>query len=183
MSSTESLRRDHALIEKLLRALTVTAELLESGRPVPASILNQSIEFTNNFMLVCHHSKEEESLFPVLEQHGMPREGGPIARMIFEHGVSKELAAKLDQSATRYLKTGEFRELVINIRNYVDHVSSHLMKENLRLFMMADMILKANSGEVTQNLEEKEKTRLAELGKTRLHYENLVEGVSEGLAR
>jgi hemerythrin-like domain-containing protein len=69
VSSTESLRRDHNLIEKMLRALTVTAEMLKDGKSVPAPIVNQSLEFTKNFMLVCHHSKEEETLFPTLESH------------------------------------------------------------------------------------------------------------------
>jgi hemerythrin-like domain-containing protein len=87
--STESLRRDHDLIEKMLKALDTTAGLLKSGRTVPAPILGQIIDFTKNFTIVCHHGKEEGSLFPALEKSGMPREGGPIARMLFEHEVTK----------------------------------------------------------------------------------------------
>ena len=152
MSSTESLRRDHYLIEKMLRALTVTADMLSDGKSVPPAILDQSIEFTKNFMLACHHSKEEDTLFPTLEKSGMPREGGPIARMIFEHGIAKELAAKLEASARQYQQTNDPSGLVTDIKNYVDHVSSHLTKENFRLFMMADMILKGNADEVGKAL-------------------------------
>jgi hemerythrin-like domain-containing protein len=177
------LRRDHALIEKVLRALTVTAEILESGKPVPAPILTQSMEFTSNFMLVCHHAKEEETLFPALEQHGMPKEGGPIARMIFEHGIAKDLAAKMENSAAVYLQTGESGELVRDIRNYVEHVSAHLMKENLRLFMMADMILKGKSDELDSDLAATELSKLTAVGKTRRQYEELVNGIDAGLAR
>lgn len=183
MPSTESLRRDHELIQKSLLALTVTADMLAKGSPVPAPILNQSIEFTRNFMLACHHSKEEDVLFPTLERNVMPREGGPIARMIFEHGVAKELAARLESSAATYLKTNDPAKLITDIRKYVDHVSSHLAKENLRLFAMADMILKATSGELDKNLGTTEQARLAELGKNRKHYEDLVSGIESGLVQ
>lgn len=183
MSSTESLRRDHALIEKMLRALTVTADMLKAGKTIPAPILNQATEFTKNFMLVCHHSKEEDTLFPTLERHGMPKEGGPIARMIFEHGIAKDLASKMESSTEKYLQTGNASELIADIENYVDHVSAHLGKENLRLFIMADMILKGNSDEVSQELASTEESRLSQLGKTRSHYEDLVRNIDAGLSQ
>ena len=181
MSSTESLLRDHDLIEKMLRALTVTARMLQEGKSVPAPILDQSIEFTKNFLLTCHHGKEEGTLFPTLERHGMPRQGGPIARMLLEHGIAKELAGKLEESAKKYLNSNDPGDLIRDISNYVDHVSSHLTKENLRLFMMADMILKANSDEVNRNLADSERSCLSELGRSRSHYEQLVNNVESGL--
>ncbi len=181
MSSTESLRRDHNLIEKMLRALTVTADILGSGKKIPGPILDQTIEFTKNFMLTCHHSKEEDTLFPALEQHGMPREGGPIARMIFEHGISKELAAKMENSARIYQQSGQHVDLVSDIRNYVDHVSAHLTKENLRLFMMADMVLGSKAEQVTSELSKTERSRLSELGKDRAHFEKLVADLETGV--
>ncbi|HKU49601.1 MAG TPA: hemerythrin domain-containing protein [Nitrososphaera sp.] len=182
MSSTESLRRDHNLIEKVLRALTVTADMLKTGRAVPAPIINQSIEFTKNFMLVCHHSKEEDTLFPTLERHGMPKEGGPIARMIFEHGIAKDLAGKMEASSLKYLQSNDPSDLISDIQNYVEHVSAHLTKENFRLFMMADMILKANADAVNTNLAQTEQSRLSEIGQTREHYEQLVADIESGTA-
>ena len=83
MSPTESLRKDHALIEKMIKALQTISSLLSSGKQIPESILNQAIDFSINFTNTCHHGKEEESLFPTLESKGMPREGGPIARMLY----------------------------------------------------------------------------------------------------
>jgi hemerythrin-like domain-containing protein len=80
MSATESLRRDHTLIEKMLNALKTISLLLKNGKRIPDSILNQAIDFSINFTNTCHHGKEEESLFPTLEKRGMPREGGPIAK-------------------------------------------------------------------------------------------------------
>ncbi len=89
---TESLRKDHALIEKMINALQTISSLLNNGKQIPESILNQAIDFSINFTDTCHHGKEEEYLFPTLENKGMPKEGGPIARMLYEHQITKDLA-------------------------------------------------------------------------------------------
>jgi len=179
--STESLRRDHNLIEKMLKALDTTAGLLKSGKAVPASILDQIIEFTKNFTIVCHHGKEEGSLFPALEKSGIPREGGPIARMLFEHEITKQLAAKMEESAKGYLQSGKPDELVADIKSYIDHVVLHLAKENHLLFMMADMILQGKANQVNRDLSQTEEAKLQVLGNTRSHYEELVSKVESSL--
>jgi hemerythrin-like domain-containing protein len=181
--STESLRKDHHLIEKMLKALDTTAGLLKGGKAIPAPILDQMIDFTKNFTIVCHHGKEEDSLFPALEKSGMPREGGPIARMLFEHEVTKQLATKLEESAKGYLQSGSPDVLVTDIKSYIDHVALHLAKENHRLFMMADMILQGKAEQVSKNLAQSEEAKLKELGKTRDHYEKLVGDVESELAQ
>ena len=179
--STESLRRDHGLIEKMLKALDTTSGLLKSGKSVPAPILGQIIDFTKNFTIVCHHGKEEGSLFPALEMSGMPREGGPIARMLFEHEVTKQLAAKMEESAKGYLQSGNPDMLVADIKTYIDHVALHLAKENHRLFMMADMILQNKADQVSKDLSQTEEAKLKQIGKTRRQYENLVSEVESAL--
>ncbi len=68
MSPTDSLRRDHMLIEKMIDALKTISSLLSNGKQIPESILNQGIDFSLNFTNTCHHGKEEESLFPTLEK-------------------------------------------------------------------------------------------------------------------
>jgi hemerythrin-like domain-containing protein len=179
--STESLRRDHSLIEKMLKALDTTSALLKSGKAIPAPILDQMIDFTKNFTIVCHHGKEEDSLFPALEKSGMPREGGPIARMLFEHEVTKQLASRMEESAKNYLQSGIPDALVADIKGYIDHVALHLAKENHRLFMMADMLLQGKAEQVSSELAQSEEAKLKELGKTRAHYEKIVSDVESGL--
>ena len=66
--STTSLRRDHELIEKVIKAMQSTIELLNNGKQIPESILLPVIDFSKNFTDVCHHTKEEKSLFPALEK-------------------------------------------------------------------------------------------------------------------
>lgn len=125
----------------MLNALKTISLLLKNGKRIPDSILNQAIDFSINFTNTCHHGKEVESLFPTLEKRGMHREGGPIARMLYEHEITKELANSIVSSTKIYISSGKQTELVKNIDDYVQHVSLHLSKENQRLFVMADMLL------------------------------------------
>ena len=62
--STNSLRRDHDLIEKVIKSMETTIQLLNEGKKIPEFILAPVIDFSKNFTDVCHHSKEENSLFP-----------------------------------------------------------------------------------------------------------------------
>lgn len=183
MSSTESLRNDHYLIERMVRALNTTADLLRAGRSVPAPLLEQAMDFTKNFTNVCHHGKEEDILFPTLERGGMPREGGPIARMLLEHEMTRQLAAKMDDSVKAYIQTGDSTKLVDDIRAYTDHVSSHLTKENFRLFAMADMMLQGKAAQVTAELGKTEEAKLKILSKSRDHYERLVDSYDSEMKR
>ncbi len=178
MSPTESLRKDHALIEKMINALQTISSLLNNGKQIPESILNQAIDFSINFTNTCHHGKEEESLFPTLENKGMPREGGPIARMLYEHQITKNLAESIIKSTKNYISHGDYKELVKDIDNYVQHVSLHLSKENQRLFAMADIILKDQENQVNNNLIEVEQEKLDKIGSSREHYEKLIDNIN-----
>ena len=178
MSPTESLRKDHALIEKMIKALQTISSLLSNGKQIPESILNQAIDFSINFTNTCHHGKEEESLFPTLENKGMPREGGPIARMLYEHQITKNLAESIIKSTKNYVSYGDYKELVKDIDNYVQHVSLHLSKENQRLFAMADIILKDQENQVNNNLIEVEQDKLDKIGSSREHYEKLIDNIN-----
>ena len=160
MSPTESLKKDHALIEKMINALQTISSLLNNGKQIPESNLNQAIDFSINFTNTCHHGKEEESLFPTLENKGMPREGGPIARMLYEHEITKNLAESIVKSTNTYISTGNYKELVKDIDNYVQHVSLHLSNENQKLFAIADIILKDQENQVNNNLNEVDQEKL-----------------------
>ena len=114
--STASLRRDHDLIEKVIKSMEITIQLLENGKQIPESILNPVIDFSKNFTDVCHHSKEENALFPALEQAGMPRNMGPIAIMLMDHERSRELGKFMESSAKEYINSGSSKNLIDYIR-------------------------------------------------------------------
>jgi len=179
--ATSSLRRDHDLIERVLSSMEITISLLKNDKTIPESILLQTIDFTKNFVDVCHHGKEEETLFPALAQTGMPTKMGPIARMLLEHQITKEMASKIEESVKEYVANKNSDRLIQSIEQYIEHVKEHLYKENNRLFMMADTRLEPHAKQVENVLTETENTKLNQLGRTRDHYENIVNELSKNL--
>ncbi len=150
--STTSLRRDHDLIDKVIKSMETTIQLLESGKKIPESILAPVIDFSKNFTDVCHHSKEEKSLFPALEKAGVPTHMGPIAKMLMEHEVTRKIGNRIEESAEKYFKTDNATQLISDMKEYVEHVTEHLWKENNRLFMMAEARLQNVSQQVDDEL-------------------------------
>lgn len=181
--STVSLRRDHDLIEKVIKAMESTIQLLNDGKQIPESILLPVIDFSKNFTDVCHHSKEENSLFPALEQAGMPRNMGPIAMMLIDHERSREIGKEMENSAKDYLSSGNSTKLISDMQQYVEHITEHLWKENNRLFMMAEARLQYVAKKVDKELNDIEELKLKETGKTREHYEQLAETLTRDVSQ
>ena len=177
--STTSLRRDHDLIERVLKSMWATIPLLKSGKTIPEPILSQVIDFTKNFTDVCHHGKEENSLFPELEKKGMPRNAGPIAVMLMEHEITRKLGKRMEESSKTYISTGNSSQLIADMQEYINHVVQHIWKENNRLFEMAEMALKDNVDQVNASLDNIEKSTLQEIGKSRTDYEKLAEELEQ----
>ena len=114
--STVSLRQDHELIEKVIKAMESTVQL-NDDKQIPESILLPVIDFSKNFTNVCHHSKEEKSLFPTLEQSGLPSNMGPIAMMLIDHQRSRKIGTQMEESAKEYLSSGNSTKLVSDMLN------------------------------------------------------------------
>ena len=180
--STESLRRDHELIEKVIKAMQSTIELLNDKKQIPESILLPVIDFSKNFTDVCHHTKEEKSLFPALEEAGMPTTMGPIAMMLLDHQRSREIGNEMEKSAKEYLSSGNSEKLIADMQLYVDHITEHLWKENNKLFMMAEARLQNVSKKVNEELDTIEKSQLNDLGKSRQHYEELAKNLTRDVS-
>ncbi len=114
--STASLKRDHDLIEKVIKAMEFTIQLLNDDEQIPESILLPVIDFSKNFTDVCHYTKEEKSLFPALEQAGMPSNMGPIAMMLIDHQHTREIATQMEESAKEYLSSGDSTKLITDMQ-------------------------------------------------------------------
>ena len=181
--STASLRRDHELIEKVIKAMEATIQLLNEGKQIPESILYPVIDFSKNFTDVCHHSKEEQALFPALEQAGMPKNMGPIAMMLIDHERSREIGKHMEESAKKYIDSKNPTNLINDMKQYIEHITENLWKENNKLFMMAEARLQYVSEKVDRELTNIEESKLKETGKTREHYEKLVESLTEDVLK
>ena len=137
---TDVLSDEHRVIERVLDALQRLTAI-----PVNQSLgqWQKAMEFFRGFADQCHHFKEEKLLFPAMEEHGIPREGGPIGMMLQEHEEGrahvKAMAAALGQLST---EPGAAHDtLLSHARAYVTLLREHIQKEDDILFRMADEVI------------------------------------------
>ncbi|HXG51302.1 MAG TPA: DUF2249 domain-containing protein [candidate division Zixibacteria bacterium] len=140
--ATEVLKHEHRVIE---RVLAVVQKLADTSRPFAAGPWQNAVEFIRGFADRCHHLKEEQLLFPLLEKHGIPREGGPIGMMLIEHEEGRRYVRAMAE-ALALAETdpeGAKGALVQNARAYLRLLRDHILKEDEILFNMADGSLTA----------------------------------------
>jgi hemerythrin-like domain-containing protein len=139
---TQVLKDEHRIIEQVLEAMEARLATLGSG-PFPRAFFEQAIDFIVNFADGCHHAKEEERFFPVLERRGIPREGGPIACMLKEHVQGRDYVARMraNLDAAGRGDAAAAAEVARCASGYVSLLRSHITKEDTVLFRLADHIL------------------------------------------
>jgi hemerythrin-like domain-containing protein len=142
MRPTEVLRQEHEQILKALAALVRVAERAETGEPVARAEVDHLVDFFRRFMDRCHHAKEENALFPALEARGFTRRAGPVAVMLYEHEVGRELLRSIEESAAGCSGDAAARlRFAGGVRAYESLIGAHIHKENEILFRMAERVL------------------------------------------
>lgn len=141
--ATEALKQDHRIIERVLKVLERTIQRLEQGWPVEPAVLTKALDFFQGFADKCHHKKEEDLLFPLLSQRGIPVEGGPIGVMLSEHEDGRRFLRGLKEGLNRLESEPEVakRLIIENGAGYLQLLQSHIFKEDSVLFVMADNVL------------------------------------------
>lgn len=139
---TEALRAEHERILEVLEAFEETAERAERGG-ITWEALEEFLAFFRLYVGACHHGKEEDLLFPALEERGLPASGGPLAVMLEEHRKGRELveAMSLELPRAREGAAGAAVRLADAAREYVDLLRRHIGKENPAVFDAADRLL------------------------------------------
>ena len=102
VTATQILRDEHEAILKMLDVSERVVQQFDRGGKVRPEVLADLLEFFRVFADRCHHTKEEELLFPLLERKGIPREGGPVGVMLHEHEEGRALIKKLAEAAEAY---------------------------------------------------------------------------------
>jgi hemerythrin-like domain-containing protein len=138
--ATELLSDEHRVIERVLAVLQKL-----TTRPVKNSLdcWRKALDFFSHFADQCHHFKEEQVLFPAMEEHGIPREGGPIGMMLMEHeegrGHVRSMLAALTLAEARNEAAKD--TLLENARAYLRLLREHIQKEDEILFRIADDVI------------------------------------------
>lgn len=140
------LRDEHVVIKRVMAVLQKLVERSEQGVTFESESLGQCVEFFRLFADACHHAKEEDLLFPVLEQRGVPRDGGPIGVMLYEHTVARKLTKQMGE-ALEASSSGDAEaepRFRVVARQYVELLTNHIQKEGDILFTMGDNVMTAD---------------------------------------
>ncbi|HYG67639.1 MAG TPA: hemerythrin domain-containing protein [Anaeromyxobacteraceae bacterium] len=145
MDAIETLMHEHRLIEQVLDALVGFADEVRRKGTTEKEELGKFVGFIRDFADACHHGKEEDILFTAMVECGFPREGGPIAVMLNEHGQGRAwvraLAAKAEQPAD--WSDQDRQDLANAAYGYSNLLHAHIHKEDAVLYPMAEQHLPA----------------------------------------
>jgi hemerythrin-like domain-containing protein len=143
LKATEHLEDEHRTMERVVRVIGVLADELAEDRDIDGDILGDLCRFLRVYGHQCHHSKEESYLFPMLEDHGVPEEGCPLASLRHEHQRSRALTQELANASAEYttnIRAGR-ATLVAVLRELAQFYPAHIWKEEYLLFPLARKVL------------------------------------------
>ncbi|NWJ44437.1 MAG: hemerythrin domain-containing protein [Chloroflexi bacterium] len=170
--ATGVLREEHEAILKVMGFFDKALDRLEATKPVPLDFLEGIVEFFSLFADRCHHTKEEEVLFPMMESFGIPRENGPIGVMLNEHTLGRDYVRQIGEGVAR-LQSGDNSGNALLITagtSYSRLLREHILKENQVLFMLADNVLDATiQAKALAQFEKLEVEKMGEGTHERLH--------------
>jgi hemerythrin-like domain-containing protein len=145
MRPTEVLMHEHRVIEQVIACLEEISNRCEAGQALDTISASEAIDFFRVFADRCHHGKEEDLLFPAMEEKGFSREQGPTGVMLREHDAGRFHVDGMSKAIER-VASGDVaaREAFIeHAREFAALLRQHIVKEDHCLFPMADRALSA----------------------------------------
>ena len=169
MQATDVLREEHEVIQQVLDCLEELARRADRTLQLEIGSVREALDFLATFADRCHHEKEEQRLFPALEERGLSRQFGPLAVMLAEHDQGRTLIRTMRAATADVARNpaGSAQRFAAAARSYVGLLRDHIAKENGVLFPLAD-----------RTLSESEKRALA-LGFERVEHEDMGPGTHE----
>lgn len=143
MTPIETLMEEHRTIERVIDAMETWAGSLTTASHDENVELKRFVQFIQEFADAIHHGKEEDILFAAMIKHGFPREQGPIAVMLHEHGLGRGIVNTMAALARLDTPWGETdRQRVKDaVASYAALLRPHIDKEDNILYRMAEMHL------------------------------------------
>ncbi|MFY9910407.1 MAG: hemerythrin domain-containing protein [Candidatus Sulfotelmatobacter sp.] len=147
--ATEELEHEHRIIQQVVGGMAIIIEKLESGKEIDPAVLTDLSEFMQTFGDKCHHGKEEDYLFKLLEKKGVPVSGCPLAVLLHEHEKGRGLMADLKLTSETYIRTPRAGKeaLIGTLRRLIELYPAHIWKEDYLLFPMTNKLLSESEQE------------------------------------
>ena len=128
---------EHEMIERAMAVLKNNLQKVDEAIKRPLQ-LQRAIDFLLEFGDKIHNTKEEKFLFPLMEQKGMPVQGGPIGVMLMEHDAERKLLQKMmgDLPKLAEAPASARQKFAAEGFEYLKIRAEHIWKENDILYAM-----------------------------------------------
>ena len=142
----EILVGEHEMIERALDVLKRELEGLPTSEP-DLRVMQRAIDFLLQFGDRIHNKKEEEVLFPLMINRGIP-EDGPIRVMLSEHASERKLLMELFTQLPELTELTNKKRTDIKLKGfeYLEIRANHIWKENDVLFKMGQKVFSPEDG-------------------------------------
>lgn len=145
---TDQLRREHDLVLMVVEAMEREVADIERTGQVHSERVAQMIDFTRYFTDGNHHTKEEELLFPLLEERSASA-GGTVSILLSEHEAARDCIRKIDAALPDAEQSAEARAAIAeNLKLYAFLLRLHIGKEDTVLFPLTERLLNAQEQEM-----------------------------------
>ncbi len=142
MGFVDILVDEHRGFKVMLDVLDAVTARLDKGGHVPAEMIGDVIDFFDIFAHR-HHGKEEDLLFPVLEQHGMGPDSSVVAALLAQHETGIAYTGKIRADFRSFVAGNPegCRELVGHARGYSELIREHIRIEDQYFYRLAASLL------------------------------------------
>ncbi|MFQ5414844.1 MAG: hemerythrin domain-containing protein [Phycisphaerae bacterium] len=140
---TAVLKAEHQIILRVIGVLSRLVARHEDGDGFETGALARCVGFFRLFADACHHAKEEDLLFPALESRGIPRDGGPIGMMLYEHTLARQYTREMGDALEGVERgdTEATKAFTAAAHRYAELLQNHIYKEDNVLFNMGDQVM------------------------------------------
>ena len=160
----QALIEEHRVLEMVLGALSVEMQNIQR-QPFPADSFRQAVDFLTNFSDHWHLIKEEERLFPLLWEKGVPLENGPLGKLMAEHETGRRQLARIRTllTAPQPADPEALPLLVAEVRAYIRFMTQHMRKEEQSVYNVARTLLDPkDNARLAREFEEVEREQIVQ---------------------
>ena len=132
-----TLTAEHRVIARLLGSLELFADRMENAGPNERARVRDFASFFRDYVDTFHHGKEE-LLFVRLQDHGFPKDSGPVPALLSEHDEGREHLEALHQigAGTGPMTREERQRAQGHALGYIMRLGPHIHREDVLLFPM-----------------------------------------------
>jgi len=181
LSAVETLVQEHRLISRMVKLLPAMRRNIDAG-VVDEEVLSDVADFFSTFTDGCHHAKEEDLLFPMLQQRGVSSKGCPVGGLRLEHQQGRNIVRALRSAVERY-KAGDpkVRDIISSVlKDATDLYIDHIWREDYLLFPMSEKVLLDQDREILVKDFDEVETRFGSSFHEK--YERLVDKLERDLS-